>query len=256
MTSQWNSFTNYRVGDQVQNGSSVIYGCILINTNQPPPNPTYWNTLAPVATGVASLQALTEADNGGNLVLASPDATFTTTPSTGTINMAISFPSVPVYQATYYKSVQQNLVNANTDITFDVVATWSNPNGYITHTSGTTNFTVVVAGLYQLEFNLSINANGATWNNAVNKAVSIDITRTTLGEQAVIQNNALTAVNTSYQQAVSSSYYLNVGDIINLRSTLAFASATPFAVGILNTFDLNTFFTWQYITSGSPPPPP
>lgn len=96
MTSQWNSFTNYRVGDQVQNGSSVIYGCILANTNQPPPNGTYWNNLAPVATGIASLQALTNADNGGNLVLASSTATFTTTPSTGTIDMVITYPVAPV----------------------------------------------------------------------------------------------------------------------------------------------------------------
>jgi hypothetical protein len=156
-------------------------------------------------------------------------------------------PTPPVYQATYYKSVQQNLVNANTDITFDTTGAWNNDGGYITHTSGTANFTVVVAGLYQLEFNLSVNANGATWNNGVNKAVSIDITRNPSGEQAVIQNNALTAVSQSYQQAVASSFHLNVGDVINLRSTLAFASATPFAVGVLNTFDLNTFFAWTFI---------
>lgn len=153
-----------------------------------------------------------------------------------------------VYQATYYKSVQQNLVNANTDITFDSTGSWNNDGGYITHTNGTSNFTVVVAGLYQLEFNISINANGATWNQSVNKATSIDITRVGNPEQAVIQNNALTAIGQSYQQAVASSFYLNVGDIINLRSTLAFATATPFAVGILNTFDLNTFFTWTYIS--------
>ena len=135
----------------------------------------------------------------------------------------------------------------NTDITFDLTGAWNNDGGYITHTNGTTAFTVAVAGLYQLEFNISINANGATWNNGVNKTVSIDITRTT--EQAVIQNNALVAISQSYQQAVASSYYLNAGDVINLRSTLAFATATPFAVGVLNTFDLNTFFTWRYITA-------
>jgi hypothetical protein len=92
---QWNSFAYYIVGDEVQNGSSVRYGCILINTNQPPPNPIYWNDLTPVAAGLLSLQALTIADNGGNLTLTSPTATFTTVPSTGTINMAIAYPPVP-----------------------------------------------------------------------------------------------------------------------------------------------------------------
>jgi len=443
---QWNDFTYYNVGDEVQNGSSTKFACILRNINQPPPNLTYWNNLTPVATGIASLQALTEANNGGNLVLTSTNDSinFNVNAPTGAIDLAVNFPTAlvvdslnnltgaltlldggncsitpngsngtitltvpslvsslnglqnilslvdggnvtitpnvgagtitlsvpsipisvaslngcqnvvsltnggnvtitpnvgagtislsvpsipssvtslngcqnvvsltnggnvtitpnvgagtislsvpsipssvtslngltnavnltspngsitfnvsgqniqlqsatqPVYQATYYKSVQQNLVNANTDITFDVVATWSNANGYITHTNGTTDFTVAVAGLYQLEFNISINANGATWNTALNKAVSIDITRPTIAEQAVIQNNALVANNTSYQQAVASSFYLNVGDVINLRSTLAFASATPFAVGIQNTFDLNTFFTWRYISA-------
>ena len=64
----------------------------------------------------------------------------------------------------------------------------------------------------------------------------------------------------SYQQSVVTSYYLLAGDVINLRNTLAFATATPFAIGILNTFDLNTFFNWSFISTGTalayqnPPP--
>jgi len=52
MTSQWNSFANYVAGNQVQNGSSVVYSCILANVNQPPPNATYW-----VASPAGSLQS-------------------------------------------------------------------------------------------------------------------------------------------------------------------------------------------------------
>jgi len=162
------------------------------------------------------------------------------------IDFTVSFPTPPVYQATYYKSVQQNLVSPDTDITFDLTGSWNNPNGYITHVDGTKDFTVVQTGLYQLEFNISVNANGATWNAGVNKVVSIDITRTT--EQAVIQNSSSVANSLSYQQSVVTSYYLVAGDVINLRSTLAYATATPFAVGFLNTFDLNTFFNWRFIS--------
>jgi len=151
-----------------------------------------------------------------------------------------------IFTATYYKSVNQNLSNADTDITFDLNADWNNDGEYITHTNGTTNFTVNKAGLYQLEFNISINANGATWNNSINKTVSIDITRSST--QAVIQNSSLIQTGTSYQKSISSTYYLNVGDVIKCRNTLAFASATPFAVAVLNTFDLNTFFSWIFIT--------
>jgi hypothetical protein len=167
-----------------------------------------------------------------------------------TINgIAYPPPSPAVYQATYYKSVNQNLVNADTDITFDALGSWNNIGGYITHTSGTKDFTVVIAGLYQLEFNVSIDANGATWNNSVNKSVAIDITRIGIPEQAVIINTGMKQNGLSYQQQVSSSYYLQVGDIINCRTVLAYASATPFCVGVQNTFDLNTFFTWRYITA-------
>lgn len=150
-----------------------------------------------------------------------------------------------VFNATYYKSANQNLINGDTDITFDLIASWNNDGGYITHTNGTTNFTVVKAGLYQLEFNISINANSATWNNSVNKTVSIDITRSST--QALIQNSAMLQTGVSYQRAVASTFYLNAGDIIKCRNTLAFASTIPFAVGVQNTFDLNTFFTWTYI---------
>jgi hypothetical protein len=160
----------------------------------------------------------------------------------------IASPPPAVYQATYYKSVQQNLTNPDTDITFDLTGAWNNDNGYITHVNGTKDFTVVQAGLYQLEFNISINANGATWNTGVNKVVSIDITRLLIAEQAVIQNSSAVANSLSYQQSVVTTYYLNVGDIINLRSTLAYATAIPFCVGVLNTFDLNTFFNWRFIS--------
>ena len=165
-----------------------------------------------------------------------------------TINGVAYPPPNTVYQATYYKTVQQNLINPDTDITFNALGTWNNVGGYITHVSGSKDFTVNIAGLYQLEFNVSINANGATWNTALNKAVSIDITRSPTAEQAVIQNNSVVANNQSYQQSVTTTYFLQVGDIINCRTTLAYATATPFVVPLQNTFDLNTFFTWRFIS--------
>ena len=86
-------------------------------------------------------------------------------------------PTAPLYQATYYKSVDQSLTNGSTDITFDVNAAWNNDGGYITHASGSKDFIVVQDGLYQLEWNASIVTNGASWNNSINKILSIDITR-------------------------------------------------------------------------------
>jgi len=456
---QWNNFTDYVIGDEVQNGGSTKYGCILGNINQEPPNATYWNVLNPPSSGgIVSLQALTSADNGGNLILTSTNdsinfnvnaptgaidlavnfpeappagivslqgldagdnggnivltsatATFTTTPSTGTIDMTIQypeFPSVvdslnnligavslldggnvtitpdvgagtitlsvpsipssvaslngcqnvvsltnggnvtvtpnvgagtislsvpsipisvaslngcqnvvsltnggnvtitpdvgagtitlsvpsipssvtslngltnavnltspnasitfnvsgqniqlqsatqPVYQATYYKSTAQNLlITGDTDITFDRVGSWNNPNGYITHTNGTTDFTVVQTGLYQLDFNISVLLNNGSWSPTVARSVSIDITRGT--EQGVLTATGLQAL-ANYNQQVNGSYYLVAGDVINCRINNPYTLGTPTppqAQCIQNTFDLNTFFAWQYISA-------
>lgn len=45
----WNSTSNYVSGNRVVQGG-VVYACILANTNQVPPNGTYWTTIAQVAT--------------------------------------------------------------------------------------------------------------------------------------------------------------------------------------------------------------
>ena len=156
--------------------------------------------------------------------------------------------SVGPYQATYYKSANQNLTNGSTDITFDLDAAWNNDNGYITHTSGSSNFTVVQAGVYQLEWNTSINANGASWNNSLNKTISINITRSPELEQLVIGQSALMAPGQNYSQSICSTIKLEVGDVINLQTFLAFSTATPFVQGVLNTYDLNTWFYWRFIS--------
>ena len=155
----------------------------------------------------------------------------------------------PSYQATYYKTTQQNLVNGSTDITFDANASWNNSNGYITHTSGSSDFVVSQAGLYQLDFNASINANGATWNVANNKVVSIDITRSPIAEQVTIAQTAVTASTQNYIQSVSSNFYLEIGDVINLRVQGNYATAIPFVQPLANTFDLNTWFSWKYVSA-------
>lgn len=156
-----------------------------------------------------------------------------------------------VYQATYYKSAAQNLSSGATDITFGLTGEWNNPGTYITHTDGTKDFTVGVTGLYQMEFNAFINANGASWDSLTNKNVAIDITRGG-SEHAVIANTALQAsaggVGVNYAQCVTATYYLLFGDVINLRVANTFTGGPPSAEGLLNTFDLNTFFTWRFIS--------
>ena len=157
----------------------------------------------------------------------------------------------PVYQATYYKTTAQNLSSPNTDIIFDAVGTWNNDGGYITHTPGTTNFTVVQTGLYQLEFHATVLLNGGTWSTTVNRTVSIDITRPSIPEQVVIGDSCLMGIQ-NYTQTVTGSFYLVAGDVINLRvgNTFTVIGVTPpQAQSVLNTFDLNTFFAWTYVSA-------
>ena len=155
-----------------------------------------------------------------------------------------------VFQATYYKSVVQNLTTGNTDMTFDLQGAWNNDNGYITHTPGTANFTVVQAGLYQLEFNATVLANGATWLSTSNKGISIDITRSPTVEQVILGQSAFMASGTNYLQNTTSTFDLAAGDVINCRITNTFTGGPAQAQCVLNTIDLNTFFTWRYVSTG------
>jgi len=152
------------------------------------------------------------------------------------------------YFGQYYKSVAQTLNNGNTDITFDLEQSWNNVGSYITHTAGTTDFTVGLPGLYQLEFNCVVLANGAIYSlTSIGKSVSIDITRSPTAEQTVVSNNSLQASLQNYAMSVSGTFYLNVGDVINLRVGNTFTSGPPTVQALANTFDLNTFFTWRFI---------
>jgi hypothetical protein len=154
-----------------------------------------------------------------------------------------------VIQATYYKSVVQNLTSGGTDLTFDQEASWNNDNGYITHTNGTAAFTVVEAGLYQLEFNATILANGATWATTSNKGIDIDITRSPTAEQVVLGTSAFMASGTNYLQSVCSTFNLEAGDVINCRVNNTFTGGPAQAQCVQNTIDFNTFFTWTYVSA-------
>jgi len=168
-----------------------------------------------------------------------------------TINGAVYPPVIPApKQATYYNSAAQNLTSGNTDITFDGTGSWNNDGGYITHTNGTAAFTVVQAGLYQLEFNAYVLVNDGTWSPTVSRGIFIDITRSPTAEQAVIGNTALQEV-ANYNVLTSASFYLVAGDVINCRINNPYTLGTPTppqASGLTNTIDLNTFFTWRFIS--------
>lgn len=157
-----------------------------------------------------------------------------------------------VYQGTYYKLALQNLSSDATDITFDETASWNITNGYITHTNGSKDFTVAQAGLYQLEWNATIIANGATWNTITSKQISIDITRTfdpPKAEVVVIPQNAFIPSNTNYGQSLCCTFRLEVDDVINCRVVNTFTGGPAYVNPVQNIFDLNTWFSWRFISA-------
>ena len=170
--------------------------------------------------------------------------------SAPTQNPTISATIPIVYQGTYYKSTLQTLTSPATDITFDETASWNNTNDYITHTNGSKDFTVTQAGLYQLEWNAIIVANGATWGSATSKQISIDITRTfdpPVAEVVVIPQNAFIPSNTNYGQSLCCTFKLQVGDVINCRVVNTFTSGSPYVNPVQNNFGFNTWFSWRFI---------
>jgi hypothetical protein len=206
-----------------------------------------WNSAYEVATAYTAASSTFLTTETDSQTLAFNEITKDISISSGNVVSLSALAANPVYQATYYKTAQQNLISGNTDITFDGDASWNNHNGYITHAANSADFVVVQSGLYQLEFNASVTANGASWNASANKIISIDITRPPIAEQAAIQQTANCATGQFYAQNVNSSFYLQAGDIINLKVFGLFSTATPFVSPLTNTFDLNTWFSWRFI---------
>jgi len=201
----------------------------------------------PISEQLSNPSVVTQIIAGTNITIDQPNGNVT-------INSSGGGGGGEVFQATYYKSVAQNLTSGNTDMTFDEEGSWNNDNGYITHTGGTADFTVVQAGLYQLEFNATILANGATWLTTSNKGISIDITRSPTAEQVTIGQSAFIASGTNYLQSVCSTFDLAAGDVINCRISNTFTGGPAQAQSLQNTIDLNTWFTWRYVASGGASP--
>ena len=177
-------------------------------------------------------------DDAAQRVITSPNGTG--------LNYVAYLSDIPqVYVAQYYNSVAQNLTSGNTNLSFDSTQTWNNVGGKITHTNGTTTFTVVQAGIYQLEFKSVISLNAATLSTTTNRNIAVDITRG--GNTSEIQTSASTVAGQAYAQSVSGTVELLVGDVITLRLACTFTGGPPQALGVANVFDYNTAFTWTFV---------
>ena len=156
-----------------------------------------------------------------------------------------SAPTQPVYAAQFYKSASQNAPSGATEVTFDTAPSWNNINGFMTHTNGTADFVVQQAGLYQLEFAVYMSANGSTWT-LLSKDVAINITRTGIAEQQILWNRFNTASPLNWGNSVIGTVRLQAGDVVQCVVTQT-VTGTPLILGVQNTFDYNTTFTFTVI---------
>lgn len=162
----------------------------------------------------------------------------------GTASVLAPTPPEP-FTAQYYKSASQNAPSGATEVTFDVGQYWNNTAGYITHTNGTADFVCQQAGVYQLEFAVTISANGSTWSNLI-KDIYISVTRIGVAEQIVLLNRFNITSPNNWANSVVGTIPLEAGDIIQcvVGETV---TGTPLILGLLNTFDYNTTFTFTFI---------
>jgi hypothetical protein len=214
----WVSATQYPKGSSVFSLSAptdlyIARQDIVSSTTDPASDATNWVKLATTNTGVVSIDG-----------------------QTGVLTTKVG---------QYYLTSLQSLSSGNTDIIFTTSQPWSD-NTAITWTGPSALFTVAVKGLYQLEFAVSVDANGATWTIGTNKGASIDITRPPSAELIILPTNALMASGVNYGQVATATYALEIGDVINCRVANTFSTATPFAIP-QSGFDLSTFFTWTLI---------
>lgn len=156
-----------------------------------------------------------------------------------------SEPSVALFSS----SIPKNLSGGGTTLGFDTDASWNSPIVANDYNSGanTSTFTIGASGLYSLEVNASIAANGATWSVPL-RTLSVLLNRGgTLVTMAAATVNISSGVN--YTIHSSSVFPFLAGDELEITITGAITTGTPTVLGTLNTFDLNTWVTFQYIKS-------
>jgi hypothetical protein len=254
----WNAVTTFVFGEVVLAGApAVAYACGVqssLNVDPSVQPSTDWFPFPPDAVaGVTSLNTLT-----GAITLAAGTG-ISLTPVANTITIANTGGTSTVYQATYYKSANQTMTSGSNTVTFDLTSPQNNTGGYITHVNGTTTFTVVQTGLYNLGFNCDVLDNNAVYSVTSNKTASIFLTRSAV-LRAVIQDSSLQATTQPFQISLSATFYLQAGDVLDLRVFNSFTGTAPAILGLQATFDLGTFFTWTFLSTGTalayqnPPP--
>jgi hypothetical protein len=157
-----------------------------------------------------------------------------------------SEPSIAIFS----KSANENIVTGTTVIGFNTNASYNSPIVLNTYTAGSDNstFTFGASGLYGVELNVSVSANGSQWTGSPLRQVSFVLTRggttATIGSDTV---NITSGIDYSIHAHIVFPFL--VGDSLQIQHIGVVTSGTPLILGLANTFDLNTWAVFSYIKS-------
>jgi len=156
-----------------------------------------------------------------------------------------SEPSVALFSS----STAKVLLTTGTTLGYDTNATYNSPivvNSF-NAPSNISTFTIGASGLYSIEANTAVAANGSTWANPL-RTLNLRLTR---GGTTVTMSGMTANITSGVDYTLHSScvFPLKVGDTIQVQHTGTIATGSPTALGLQNTFDLNTWIVFQYIKS-------
>jgi hypothetical protein len=196
---QWNNFTDYIVGNQVQNGTSQVYACILANKNQPPPNATYWNPVVPSGSGVSSLSGLT-----GAITQSCNLGIYTNVGQVNTLTLTLP----PAVYINAVQTITQSVGTSFTTVPFNVVVVSS---GITLPTP--TNFTIATAGVYQIIYTLQCDKGVL---GPIQNRFNANLLVNGVG---VSNSTASTNINNATELVLSSSsiHTLSAGNVVSIR---------------------------------------
>jgi hypothetical protein len=151
--------------------------------------------------------------------------------------------------AFFGKSGPENLPTGTTTIGFDTNAPFN--TGIVTNTytlvGDNSTFTIGASGLYQVEANLTVSANGATWALPL-KTLNVVLTRN--ATTATIASSTVNITSTNNYAIHSSMLFpFLTGDTIQIQHVHTITGGTPTALGLQSGFDLNTWVSFQFIKS-------
>jgi hypothetical protein len=164
---------------------------------------------------------------------------------TGTPTVPIVSSKPVICQFTKLSNQLQTAVGP-TIVSFNALAGWIDPNSqnYIWYVSGsTTRFQVNTAGVYQFEFALLVNGNGASWNTQ--RQPQVYMIRGT--SSALLQQSIFVPSGNGYAAQVTGTLSVQVGDFLECHLIGNNTSGLTQIQGFDGVFDYNTTFTYTYI---------